>query len=125
MKYIRVFILISIIFAALFSLTLFKKSEILLTQSTKSMTILMKKEGFEPAEVRIKKATTVKFINQDSQERWPASNLHPTHGIYPAFDPKMPIKSGAEWSFVFNNIGTWKYHDHLTPSLRGVIVVTD
>lgn len=86
-------------------------------------TVLMQDEGFNPAEIKIKKVDRVTFKNVGTRAHWPASNLHPTHGIYHEFDPKQAIAPGEEWSFVFDKAGSWKYHDHLFPSLRGVIIV--
>lgn len=87
--------------------------------------VFMKPDVFEPETLTIKKGATVEFKNEDSQARWPASNIHPTHGIYPEFDPKEPVEPGKSWSFKFDKVGSWKYHDHLIPYIRGVIVVTE
>lgn len=88
-------------------------------------TILMKQDSFEPETLTIKKGATVEFKNMDSVARWPASNLHPTHTIYPQFDPRQPIDPGQSWSFTFEKAGSWKYHDHLIPSIRGTIIVAE
>lgn len=88
-------------------------------------TVLMKEDSFEPETSTIKKGATVTFKNEDKVARWPASNLHPTHTIYPEFDPQQPVEAGQSWSFTFNKAGAWKYHDHLIPSIRGIIVVTE
>jgi plastocyanin len=95
------------------------------TKPGDTITVLMTKENFEPQKVRIKKGAKVVFTNIDSVSRWPASNLHPTHGIYPEFDPQTEVVPHAEWSFIFDKIGVWKYHDHLFPQIRGEIEVTD
>lgn len=89
----------------------------------KSVTITMDDNGFTPRETTISQGDNVTFHNSDDVPRWPASNLHPTHTIYPEFDPKKPIAPGQSWTFVFNNAGTWKYHDHLLPHFRGTITV--
>lgn len=86
--------------------------------------MLMKPDSIEPETLTIKKGTRVSFKNQDSKSRWPASNLHPTHEIYPEFDPQKPIEPGQSWQFAFDKKGTFKYHDHLMPYIRGVIIVT-
>lgn len=88
-----------------------------------TITVAMNDDGFTPREVRIARNDTIVFFNNDNLPRWPASNLHPTHTIYPEFDPKKPIAPGQSWTFVFNNAGTWKYHDHLLPHFRGTITV--
>lgn len=87
------------------------------------VTITMNEEGFVPRELTISRNETVIFQNNDKVSRWPASNLHPTHTIYPEFDPKKPIAPGQSWTFVFNHAGTWKYHDHRLPHFRGTITV--
>lgn len=123
-KYLPVILIGILIIVAilLFSLNQnnFKQSQ----QVTDEAVVVMKQDMFEPQTLEIKKATRVTFKNEDSQPRWPASNIHPTHGIYPEFDPKQPIEQGKEWSFIFAKVGSWKYHDHLIPSIRGEIVVS-
>lgn len=94
-------------------------------QVVETKTIIMKPDSFEPKNITIQKNTRIIFKNEDSQDRWPASALHPTHGVYPEFDPQEPVAAGSEWSFVFDKVGGWKYHDHLIPSLTGEITVVD
>lgn len=88
-------------------------------------TVELRKDGFYPEEIQIKKRATVKFTNKTGDSFWPASNTHPTHTIYPEFDPKQPIQPNSSWSFTFNNSGSWRYHDHLNPNYTGVITVLD
>lgn len=82
-------------------------------------------EGFSPSELIIAKDDIVIFANSAGRYFWPASNLHPTHGIYPEFDPREPIAPGESWSFRFIKPGRWEYHDHLYPLFRGIIIVED
>jgi len=86
-----------------------------------SATVEMKENSFEPETLTVKKGTTVEFKNMDKVARWPASNLHPTHQIYPQFDVRKPVEKGQSWQFTFDKAGEWKYHDHLIPSIRGTI----
>ncbi|MBI2593020.1 cupredoxin domain-containing protein [Candidatus Daviesbacteria bacterium] len=79
--------------------------------------------GFEPNSVTIDANSAVIFKNSDTNPRWPASNVHPTHGIYPEFDPKMQIEPGKDWTFKPKKIGTFKFHDHLFPHFRGTLIV--
>ena len=90
-----------------------------------TVVIEMNETGFSPDTVTIKNNTQVVFKNVGTESHWPASNLHPTHGIYPEFDPQRPIPPGESWSFVFSRIGTWKMHDHLMPRMLGAITVTE
>lgn len=96
----------------------------------------MNEEGFEPKSVAVKRGTKVIFKNVDKSPRWPASDVHPTHKRYPGshlekcgtseekniFDA-CGRKPREDYSFVFNEVGRWTYHDHLKPSLIGEIIV--
>lgn len=87
--------------------------------------ITMGQDEYEPSEVTIKKGTTVVFTNKSPDWRWPASNLHPTHDIYPEFDPKEPVAPEGSWSFQFDKSGSWRMHDHLAPYITGTITVEE
>jgi len=85
--------------------------------------IEMSPEGLKPNSVTVDQNSTIIFLNKDKDSRWPASNIHPTHELYSEFDPKKPIKPGESWPFKPKKVGTWKYHDHILPHIRGTIVV--
>lgn len=89
------------------------------------VTISITSVGFVSASVNIKKGTTVKFLNGDSKPHWPASNPHPTHTDYPGFDAGQALQPGESWTFTFDKVGTWKYHNHLNPARGGKITVTE
>lgn len=93
--------------------------------AAENITVNMTSQGFEPKEVTINKGDTVTYVNNDAQYRWPASNIHPTHNIYPEFDPKAEIAPGSSWKFTFDEVGNWKYHDHLVPTMNGTVIVAD
>ncbi len=87
--------------------------------------IRMTSNGFEPKELKIVEGDEVIFINDSNKNRWPASNLHPTHGLYSEFDPQRGLSPGESWKFIFNRRGVWRMHDHLAPNLMGVITVVE
>jgi len=116
--------------------------------STKTYTIEITSSGFSPKELTINKGDSVTWINKDSKERWPASAMHPTHTVYPgveydqpgsyagseacitkgnakegAFDPCKGLAKEELWTFTFNQIGSWNYHDHLVSNNYGKIIV--
>ena len=80
---------------------------------------------FVPKQVTIKKGGAVTWVNKGSKSVWPASAFHPTHQVYPEFDSLKGIKANESYSFVFDRIGSWKYHDHLNASASGVIDVVE
>lgn len=86
---------------------------------------LMGDGGYEPKNLTIHVGDTVIFKNVSTDDRWPASNIHPTHEIYPEFDPGKPVTPGTRWEFQFTKAGIWKYHDHLVPSMNGTITVEE
>jgi plastocyanin len=87
--------------------------------------IAMRSNGFEPSTLTVEKGTTVIFRNDEIRDRWPASDPHSTHDMYPEFDPKAPIKSADQWLFTFDKVGEWKFHDHLYPEFQGTIKVVE
>lgn len=98
----------------------------LITDIQESQTMVRQNDsGYQPAEITVKKKSEVAFVNDTAVYVWPASNLHPTHDIYPEFDPQEPIPPGKAWVFTFDRIGEWQYHDHLKPNRRGKIKVIE
>lgn len=89
------------------------------------VTIKMTSDGFVPDHIKIKKGTKVIFSNTDAFYHWPASDLHPSHAVYSDFDPRKTIEPGQAWSFVFDKIGTWGMHDHISPYMIGEIIVVE
>lgn len=87
--------------------------------------------GFSPSTLTIKKGTAAIFKNIASDDMRVASNPHPIHNGYPTeggcvsstFDSCSNIKPGISWSFTFDIVGTWRYHNHLNPSEGGTVVV--
>ncbi len=107
------------------------------TPTTQEFVVRITNTGFEPSILEVPKGAKVTFVNESSNPSWPASAVHPTHRVYPGsgiekcgtpeqeriFDACRGLGKGESWSFVFNEVGEWGYHDHLNPSLRGKIIV--
>jgi hypothetical protein len=88
-------------------------------------TIEIRADGFYPKDITVPKNSKVRFVTRLDKSFWPASNLHPSHEIYPEFDSKKPISAKSYWEFVFGRSGSWSYHDHLSPLYEGTITVLD
>ena len=98
-------------------------------------TVEIIESGFSPNVLTIKVGETVTFVNKDSRQHWPASNVHPTHTAYPGsdiekcgaganiFDACNGLAQGETFSFTFDQRGSWEYHDHLNPRLIGTVEV--
>ncbi len=91
--------------------------------SGNTKTIEITSDGYNPDRLEIQQGDTVRFENKDDKPRWPASDPHPSHDIYPEFDPKKSIQPGDSWEFTFQREGTFGFHDHISPHKRGEIIV--
>ncbi|EKE26731.1 MAG: S-layer protein, partial [uncultured bacterium (gcode 4)] len=94
---------------------------------SKNHTVEISSEWYSPNTLTIKAWDTVKYVNKDSVLHWVASAMHPLHQAYPGsdiakcgtndqswiFDACKWLKTNEEFSFKFNSLWTWKYHDHL------------
>ena len=87
-------------------------------------TITFDGAGFSPLRLEVEIGQQVVFTNESDTFFWPASNIHPTHQIYPEFDAKVPVESGDSWAFTFDRPGFWRYHNHLGPERSGLVVVS-
>lgn len=85
--------------------------------------VSMSDTGFIREETVIKKGETVFFVNDGQAPHWPASDVHPTHDVLPDFDSERGLQTGEKYSYTFQEVGEWNFHDHLNASLTGVIVV--
>ncbi len=104
--------------------------------SLQEATIMLSDKGFTPSSITIKKGDTVTWINNTSGNMWVASAMHPTHTAYDgttlqqhcpntaggAFDE---CATGNTFTFTFDKVGTWKYHNHVDPSKYGSVTVTE
>lgn len=100
-------------------------------------TVTLTNEGFSPKTVTIKKGQTVTWLNQASMDMWVASSVHPVHSAYSgttlqqhcpdaqnsSFDACQGFSKGSTYSFTFDKVGSWNYHNHLDPNQTGTVVV--
>jgi len=94
-------------------------------EAVSSADVLLTDKGFQPREIVLKKGGVVTFSTSRDKPFWPASDLHPSHGIYPEFDPGRPLLPSESWSFTFDKVGEWNMHDHLRSYFTGTIYVVE
>lgn len=85
--------------------------------------ILYSDTGFSPKSLTIKPNATVTFKNESGKSMWVASNPHPIHSDYSAFDAKRGYKKEESYQFTFTEAGEYIYHNHLSPNDEGTITV--
>jgi plastocyanin len=94
-------------------------------------------KSFSPSTVTIKKGETVTW-NDTSGTMWVASAPHPAHTGYdgtsrtahcaPGYTGAAPFDQcvlGSTYTFTFDKVGTWPYHDHMNATAFGKVVVTE
>lgn len=80
--------------------------------------------GFAPSPVTVKAGTTVTFVNESSGQMWIASDPHPVHTLLPGFDELKSVGKSGTYQYTFIKVGTWTFHNHMNPSVKGTVVVT-
>lgn len=92
-------------------------------RNAKTHQVVLTSDGFTPALLTIKKGDYVEFTSGLPEPFWPASDPHPIHDEFPAFDSKKPVGPGENYRFRFVKEGVFEFHDHLFPAYRGKITV--
>lgn len=78
--------------------------------------------GFLPKDITVKVGESVTWVNEDTVDHAVNSIVHPTHLVYPPLNLGV-VKPADKKSLTFPTAGTYKYHDHLNPSLVGSVTV--
>lgn len=98
-----------------------KNNEPTNSSSTPSTTnsVSIQNFAFSPADITVKKGTTVTWTNKDSA----------THTVTETDSQKGPdsgnLASGKTYSFTFDALGTFKYHCAIHSSMVGTVTVTN
>ncbi len=92
--------------------------------NTSTPVVTFTDDGFEPKRLDVDQGQLVRFVNRSDKRMWIASNIHPSHEIYPELDAKAPVPPGDDWFFTFDQVGFWRYHNHMASQKAGIVVVT-
>lgn len=84
--------------------------------------VTISSSGFSPKSITIKTGESVTWMNSDSVNHQLASDPHPVHTAYPPLNLGV-IGPGEKKSLSFPTAGTYTYHDHLNPTLKGTVTV--
>jgi plastocyanin len=79
-------------------------------------------DGFSPADVSIKAGESIRITNEAGRPMQLHSDPHPQHTLEPELNVGT-VQSGESMTFTLTQMGDWGYHDHLNPSMTGVIHV--
>lgn len=78
--------------------------------------------GFYPATTTVKPNTRIVWTNETDKKATVNSDDHPTHTKYPILN-LGEFGKGQAVQTVLKTKGTYHYHNHLSPSEKGTIVV--
>lgn len=84
--------------------------------------ITLTQRGFSPMVLTIKAGVTVTWENKSGKVATINSDPHPAHTNYAPLNLDN-LPDGGNLSLTFSKPGTYGYHNHLNPSLTGVIIV--
>jgi len=85
-------------------------------------TVKITSSGFDPATITINRGETVKWINESGTMATVNSDPHPQNNLH-IFLNLGEIPSGYSADALFEDGGTFKYHNDKIPTQRGTVVV--
>ena len=91
-------------------------------EQDETMAVSVTAEGFVPQSVTLKAGQKVVWTNETDATANVSSAPHPTHEEYPPLNLEN-FEPGTSVELIFEEPGTYKYHDHLNPSKFGTVVV--
>lgn len=98
-------------------------SEATPSETMEKNVVKVSSSGFMPQNITIKAGESVTWMNEDSEDHQVNSAPHPTHTTYKPLNNVGLLKAGEKKSLSFPEAGTYKYHDHLNPSLTGSVTI--
>ncbi len=104
------------------------------TEDASEDTVKYTANGFQPETVTVEPGEEVTWKDEAPGDMWVAVDQHPSHTQYDGTttnqhcpDPNNSVfdqcTSGNEYSFTFEEPGTYSYHNHLASSDTGTVVV--
>lgn len=91
-------------------------------QQLQTTTVTVDNSGFSPATIVVKSGERVVWANKTGSDISVNSDEHPTHRLFRELNLGH-VPNGSNASLVFDNAGTYTYHDHYNPSRTGTVVV--
>jgi len=104
------------LFVAMIALSIFSLS-CGSSSTAQSLTVTIEGFQFTPAEISVKKGSTVTFINKDATPH----TADPDSGD--GFVGTGRLRAGESKEIAFNSVGTQAYHCAIHPSMMGKVIV--
>ena len=88
------------------------------SQAVATDKVTMQNIAFSPADITVKKGTTVTWTNNDAVEHTVTEDDGQTGPSAP------PLSQGQSYTFTFNQAGTFHYHCTIHSEMTGTVTVT-
>ena len=85
-------------------------------------TVVLTNSGFSPENISVKMGEAILWTNESGRKATVDSDFHPSHLEYPPLNLGT-FEVGESVSLVFDEVGTFTYHNHLQPSHTGEVTV--
>lgn len=89
-----------------------------------TVNVTLTPSGFAPQNLIVTVGTRIVWTNNSGASATVNSAVHPTHLVYPALNLGS-FGNGETLSLVFDQPGTYKYHNHLNAGQTGVVVAEE
>lgn len=102
--------------------------EIITDTSGAEQDVTVTNTGFSPQSLTIKIEDSVTWTNTSTRTVYVAPDEHPSHQKYAGIwddDGTGSIAPDESYTVTFSQAGTYTYHDHLSSTLIGTIIVTE
>lgn len=85
--------------------------------------VTIKDSKVSPLHVEARLCDSLTFSNEDITVRELTFGTHPQHGVYAGEDEHI-VRKGRSKSITLNQSGTYLFHDHIDPKIKGSFTVT-
>ena len=92
-------------------------------QGTRVAVVRITKTGFIPATLSVPKGTNVIWTNSDNGLHQVAANPYPKGTTLPSLKSEI-LNNNQTYEYTANTAGTFGYHDQLSPTTNGTLVVS-
>jgi plastocyanin len=121
---LSVLLLVLAVGGILFALSLDLNSSQTGSREVQPAVIVMNEVGFSPNTLTIKAGSSVTWTNEDASPHHVTSEPFPSNDALPELNSEGPLQNGDSYTFVFEEPGTFHYHDQINPyEYKGTIIV--
>ena len=118
--------IVCLVIAAIFLVVALTRPAKVITETSDLPTVAkvsVTAQGFSPQTTSIKSGSAVEFTNTDTAPHWVESDPYPAATSLPGLNARAAIGPGESFTTVITTTGTFTYHDQLSPTITGTLIV--